>query len=112
MAKTTKKIKENVVVEEFKTLSQDHLRKLETGSRDVDNAKLLMAIEEQSLVNTILKSELITLAMAKQREIVKSKAAEYELAKKRYETLKKEVFVTYSLPGDNFGYDTDTGRIV
>lgn len=110
MAKTKKK--EIVQESEEKALSPAHLLEIETLQRDVQNAKLLMALEEQSLQNMILTESLLKLKIEKQKTLVQFKAKEHELAKEKYNSLKASMFTEYNLTGDNFGYDTKTGKIV
>lgn len=108
MAKTKKKIADS----EEKYLSMDHLMQLETVSRDVENSKLNMALEEQNLQNMILTEVILKSRIERQKQLLQSKSKEYEIAKEKYQKLKLSMFQEYNLEGDNFGYDTKNGLII
>lgn len=108
MAKTKKKIIES----EEKFLSPDHLLGLEVGTRDIENAKLNMALEEQNLQNMLLTEVILKSRIEKQKQLLQSKAKEYEISKEKYQKLKVALFQEYNLDGDKFGYDTQTGLLI
>jgi hypothetical protein len=107
-------LKTKKVEEKFpETLSPQHLLSLETLSRDLENSKLLMALEEQSLVNMELKMRILNDNIIKQRLVVKDKAERYEGEKKKYTSYKKEIWPLYGFnENEGLGYEPLTGNIV
>ena len=94
-------------------LSPDHLLQLETMSRDIDNAKLTMALEEQSLANMQLKLKILSDNIEKQRKVVAEKASRYDSMKIKFTGIKKEIFPVYGFKEhEGLGYDPLTGTIV
>ena len=94
-------------------LEHDHLKNLEVISRDVENAKLSMAVEEQSLANMELEKKLLDVKIEKQKILVASKAQRYETMKQKYVSYKKEIWPLYGLKeNEPMGYDPLSGRIV
>ena len=65
-------------------LEADHLRALEIVSRDVENSKLHMAVEEQSLANLELQLKILHSTIEKQRLVVSSRSQKYEATKQKY----------------------------
>lgn len=110
MAKTkTKKVSEP----QQKQLSKDHLMNLEVQSRDILLAKSDMHLEEQALKNMILQVEVLTRDIEKQKVRLVQKAQTFENEKKKYNTLKKDIFESYGIPETSgLGYDTTTGIII
>lgn len=93
-------------------LHADHLRQLEIGQRDVDNARLLMATEEQALRNLLLEHELIRHKIEKQRILVATQSQSYETTKKSFERLKAEIWPLYGFErNEGLGYNPETGEI-
>jgi hypothetical protein len=114
-----RKAKEEVVKVEKKVevfpevLNSEHLLALETMSRDLENAKLLMALEEQSLANMELKLKILSDSIIKQRAVVREKAERYEGEKKKYTSYKKQIWPLYGFKEEEgLGYDPLTGNIV
>lgn len=95
-----------------KHLAASDLLTLECTQRDIENFRLKMAVEEQSLQTMVLTQEILKSKIEKQKLLLQEKSREYENAKSKYGKIKAEIFEKYSLPGDNFGYDTVTGKIV
>lgn len=123
MATTTRKKSERVTKQaaqaeietpkEKEFLDADHLRYLETISRDVENAKLSMAVEEQALVNLELNFKLLQVTIEKQKSLVASKAQKYETAKLKYTNYKRDIWPLYGLKeNEAMGYDPISGKIV
>lgn len=119
MAKTKKKIAEKIKekVEEVKVqmdrLEASHLLVLEIGQRDIENSKLLMAVEEQSLKNMLLEHLLLERKIEKQKQVVAQRASAYEMEKSKFSTKKKEIWPQYGLgENDPMGYDSVSGDIV
>jgi hypothetical protein len=94
-------------------LAPDHLLLLETISRDVENSKLSMALEEQALSNMQLQLNLLYDKIEKQKAVVISKAQKYEKTKQQYISLKKDIFPLYGFKeNEGMGYDPVSGKIV
>lgn len=105
--------KQEVAVETKDTLDSMHLLQLETMSRDIENAKLLMALEEQALRNMQLENALMIVKIERQKAALAAKAGQYEASKQKFETIKKEIWPRYGFSEtDGLGYDTLTGKIV
>ena len=66
------------------TLSHEHLKYLEVFSRDTENAKLSMALEEQSLRNMLLSLELLQIKIEKQRVLLASKDQKYKISVEKF----------------------------
>lgn len=95
------------------SLKADHLLALETMGRDIENAKLYMALEEQALANMELKLKILSDSIIKQRAVVKEKAEKYEAKKKEYISYKKVIWPLYGFKEEEgLGYDPLTGNIV
>lgn len=109
-------IKKEVVdkIDTVKTvLDPDDFRNLETLSRDVENSKLLMALEEQSLLNMQLNLKLLSHNIERQKQILTAKAQEFELIKQRHTNFKKEIWPKYGLKeNEGLGYNPSTGELV
>lgn len=128
MASTTRKVKEKrsvakaqeAVAEPVKekvaaypaTLHPDHLRQLEVISRDVENARLLMLVEEQSLRNMLLEATLLQQKIDKQKSYVREKSIFYTNSGKQFEAIKSELWPQYGFNlSEGLGYDPITGEI-
>jgi hypothetical protein len=93
-------------------LDPDHLRSLEVISRDIENAKLTMALEEQALANMTLQLEILQNKIEKQKLFVSSKAQKFELAKQKYVNFKKDIWPMYGLSESQpLAYDPLSGKI-
>lgn len=101
------------VIEKKEFLDEYHLRMLEVSTRDIDNARLLMACEEQALENLTLKLQILSTNIEKQKQNVKAVANSYENAKAKYTAYKKEIWPLYGLKEDEgLGYDSQSGQII
>lgn len=95
------------------TLSSEHLRVIEVTERDIQIAKLEMVTEEQAYNNMVLSLRILETKIEKQKELLSSKAQKYEISKKRYVAMKKEIWPLYGLEESaGLGYHPDTGEIV
>jgi hypothetical protein len=93
-------------------LDPSHLMQLEVISRDIDNSKLSMALEEQSLQNMLLSLEILQSKIEKQKLLVSSKNQRYEASKTKFQNFKKEIWPHYGLnENEGLGYDPVTGEI-
>ena len=111
--KRTASKKKEAKVETPLCLSPEHLRTIEVTERDIQIAKLEMGSEEQSYNNLVLSLRLLENKIEKQKEVVSSKAWKYENSKKRYESMKKEIWPQYGLEESaGLGYNPDTGEII
>jgi len=97
-----------------KFLSSGDLLKCETLSRDVENSKLLMFVEEQALRNLILEYKLLENKIQKQKELLGQKANEHDLVKKRYNQYMSSMWTQYGIDtaDKSLGYNPETGEIV
>jgi len=94
------------------TLSHEHLKYLEVFSRDTENAKLSMALEEQSLRNMLLSLELLQIKIEKQRILLASKDQKYKISVEKFTNYKKEIWPEYGLNiSEPMGYDPISGEI-
>jgi len=94
------------------TLSHEHLKYLEVFSRDTENAKLSMALEEQSLRNMLLSLELLQIKIEKQRVLLASKDQKYKISVEKFTNYKKEIWPEYGLNiSEPMGYDPISGEI-
>lgn len=122
MASTKKKkvkeeeVKEVIIEkkEEFpSSLASDHLLQLETKSRDIENAKLLMALEEQSLRNMSLELIILQRKVEDQKKLVKEKAVYYDNMVKQFKQIKSELWPQYGFKlEEGLGYNPETGEII
>ncbi len=93
-------------------LDAEHLKNLEIMARDLENAKLTMAVEEQNLQNLLLSLELLHNKIEKQKQAVSVKASKYESVKVRFSSFKKNIWPLYGLKEDEgMGYDPVSGLI-
>jgi len=98
-------------VREF--LEAEHLKNLEVFGLEIENAKLLMALEEQALVNLQLSLENLQSKIESQKVLVGNKAQKYELAKQKYVNYKKQIWPIYGLnENEPMSYDRNSGKIV
>ena len=105
-----KEVKANVISD---TLEPDHLRMVEVFGLEIENAKLQMAIEEQSLVNLQLSLENLQSKIESQKVLVNNKAQKYELAKQKFTNYKKQIWPIYGLnENEPMSYDRSSGRII
>lgn len=125
MASTTKKAVKSQVKEAVKkkiedtpvfviksTLDPEHLKEIEVQGRDLENAKLRMAVEEQALQNMVLSAQLLQNKIEKQKQLVSSTANIYENVKNKFDAYKKGIWPLYGLKeNEGMGYDPLTGEI-
>lgn len=116
MAKSKKPKSEVAVYVEHTTeyLSPQDLLKCETLSRDIQNSKLAMGVEEQYLKNLLLESELLKFRIEKQKMQLLEKSKLYEGSKLIYNSYVAEMWPRYGIDKDatSVGYDDITGKIV
>lgn len=113
-----RKSKKDKIVAEVKpvavpeVLHADHLLKIETSLRDIENAKLLAAVEEQNLNNLKLQFELLKVHIEKQSQVVQHCHQKFELSKQKFTNFKREVWPMYGLGIEQpLNYDPTTGNI-
>jgi flagella basal body P-ring formation protein FlgA len=107
------KVEDIQQVEEKDFLTQDHLLALETGHRDIETSRLMMAVEEQALRNMVLEHTLLSIKIEKQKEVLKDKSRVYENEKLKFNQVKKEIWNIYGVNENvGLGYDSKTGKIV
>jgi hypothetical protein len=93
-------------------LHADHLRLLETMSRDVELSRVHIAVEEQGYRNLILEFELLKNRLEKQKLLVQQKADHADTISKRFTQFKKDLWPQYGLEESaGLGYDVETGKI-
>lgn len=110
--KAVEKVEEKIDVIIPESLHPDHLLKIETSQRDIENAKLLMAVEEQTLRNLHLEFELLKNKIEKQSQLVSHCSQKYELQKTKFFNYKKEIWPLYGLSiNEGLSYDPITGLI-
>jgi len=106
-------IEEPAQPERKEFLHPDHLRQLETLDRDVEIAKLQMAVEEQSLRNMVLEHNLLLSKIEKQKLALMEKAKSYDTIKAGFTNFKKDLWPQYGFnEADGLGYNPNTGKIV
>lgn len=94
-------------------LEADHLRMVEVFGLEVENAKLQMALEEQSLANLQLSLENLQSKIESQKVLVNNRAQKYELAKQKFTNYKRQIWPLYGLnENELMSYDRSSGRIV
>ncbi len=116
-AKTEEAVKPEPIAAEVAVvdhLHPDHLRSLEVSERDVQNAKLLMAVEEQHLKNLMLQSKIAELEIEKQKLRLEAISQKFEIEKKKYHNIKNDIFVAYPVLQNqkSLSYDSITGKII
>lgn len=115
MAKVSKrkvKIEEVIEVKPSMILSHDEHLKVETSPLEVENAKLLMAIEEQSLVTLMLEFKLLEIKIEKQKNRVAECNHKYTQAKTRHAGIIGEIIKNHGLNSEKFSYNNNTGEII
>jgi hypothetical protein len=115
MATTSrKKVKESEkdLVDTDKYLSPDDHRQILVLPKEVENAQLLMAVEEQALKNLLLEHKLLEINIQKQKEAVVQKSSAYENMKKKYNLIIRDISNKYDLKGEHFSYDNETGKLI
>jgi len=101
-----------VAVEKKNQLMMEHLKDLEVMSRDIKNAKLTMAVEEQSLQNLVLNLELLKNKIEKQQAVVVASSGKYETMKLKFSNLRSVIIKEYGLDEKKeFGYDPISGEL-
>lgn len=104
---------EEIVPEKKEFLSPDHLRQLETIDRDIQIAKLSMAVEEQALKNLILEYNILQTKIEKQKILLMEKSKFYDNQRVMFTNFKKELWPQYGLgEASGLGYDPNTGKII
>lgn len=99
--------------ETLSVLSVGDLKDLEIMSRDLENAKLMLSIEEQSLRNSALEYKILEMRIEKQRKLLEERDQAYKNKKKEQTALIKSIAPKYGLQeGAQFGYNPSTGAIV
>lgn len=105
-------IKEVAQAPTEKFLSVGELLALETKGRDLENAKLRTAIEEQALRNMTLEHVIMGENIKKQNALLHERHREYETIKSGFRSLKAEIMKAHGLEGKaEFGYDVLSGKI-
>jgi hypothetical protein len=114
MAVTKRKRPLPVVIEEEKKniLSHDEHIAVETRPLQVQNAKLLMAIEEQSLANMILELKLLEQKIEKQRNKVGECSLKYSQEKSLYAAIVSDIMKNHGLKDEKFSYNNNTCEII
>jgi hypothetical protein len=98
---------------ESEFLAPEHLLILEVGQREIENARLKMALEEQNLRGYILEQHLLANKIEKQKQVVQSLSKAYEAEKEKFITQQKNIWPMYGLELDKgLGYDSISGKIV
>lgn len=93
-------------------LHPDHLLQLEVKSRDIENAKLHMALEEQALKNMMLELSILQRKVEDQKILLKQRAIFYDNTVKQFQQLKSELWPQYGFgQNEGLGYDPATGVI-
>jgi 2-polyprenyl-6-methoxyphenol hydroxylase-like FAD-dependent oxidoreductase len=105
MATTTRKKKKAV---EEKILSPDEHRAVEKMPLVIENAKLLMALEEQALKNMLLELRLLEQKIEKQKIIVSERHSRYNSEKERYGLVIGDIMKSHKLDSEKFSYNNDT----
>ncbi len=102
------------VVDEVKKefLSADEHRIVETQPLLIENAKLLMACEEQNLKVLTLEFELLDMKIKKQKVVVAERHRAWEAAKARYDIIIGGISKNHGLATEKFSYKNDTGEII
>lgn len=112
MAVSKKRKIEEVKKEEVKNiLSHDEHLAIEKLPLVVENSKLLMALEEQSLANMLLEEKILGIKIEKQRIRVNEYHLKYNQEKSRYSLIVGDIMENHGLKNDKFGYDPDTREI-
>ena len=93
-------------------LDPSHLMQVEVMGRDIINAELNMALEEQHLSNMLLSLELLQIKIEKQRILLASKDQKYKISVEKFTNYKKEIWPEYGLNiSEPMGYDPISGEI-
>lgn len=105
---------EKEVSQEIKNfLAPEHLLQIEVGQRDIENSRLLMAVEEQSLKNMTLELEILTQKIEKQKIVLRQRQFAYDNMVKQFRKLKGDLWPVYGLKDEEgMGYNPTTGEIV
>lgn len=113
MATTSRRKKVQPVDERKEFLDSSHLLRVETLQRDVINARLAMAVEEQALKNMALELKILENDIEKKKILVSSKAQKYEIEKQKLENLKRDLFKEYGFKeNENLAYNAEDGKII
>lgn len=112
MAKVSRRKKDEQIVGEKKILTNQELIKVETTPLEVENSKLLMAVEEQNLRNLLLEQKLLESKIEKQKQSVERAHAKYAQSKQKYESIIGGIMQNHGLSSEKFGYNSETGEII
>lgn len=113
MAKVSKRAKkQEELKEQTKQLTHDEHLAVETLPMIVENAKLLMAVEEQSLVNMILELKLLEAKIVSQKQKVSECNARYTAAKSKHQTIVSQIIAKHDLKTDSLSYNNNTREII
>ena len=93
-------------------LTNSELLKVETSPLQIQNARLLMAVEEQALANMNLELRLLTQKIEKQKQVVADFARKYTEEKQRYDSVIAQIMKNHGLTSEKFGYNSETGEII
>ena len=104
--KKEEETKTNLILE-----PSDH-RTLLIAPKDLENARLLLAVEEQNLRNIKLEIDLLVLKHEKQKAQVAKLDQEYKLELQRYNKTVEEISSKYGIKGEKISYDNDSGTII
>jgi hypothetical protein len=106
------KVEEVELAQPDKKLSHHELLQVETLPLLLQNSKLDMAVQEQSLANMILEQKLLINKIEKQKAIVLESAQKYQTEKERYNAAISLIMKNHGLSSENFGYNNETGEII
>lgn len=110
---TEEKVQQEVVLKDKKFLEAPHLLQIETSGRDVENKKLLMAVEEQNLKNLLLERQLLDAKIEKLKIVLNERAKDYSMEVEKFKQLKRSLWAMYGFKEDEgMGYNPLTGELV
>lgn len=115
MAKVSKRVKkEEVQLPPIPSMTLTHHEHLmvETSPLAVENAKLLMAVEEQSLANMQLELKLLEAKIASQKAKVVECHNKYNNEKAKHALIIGQIIQNHGLNSEKFSYNNDTGEII
>lgn len=115
MAKVSKRSKTDQIKQEEKpsmVLSHHEHLLVETSPLAVENAKLLMAVEEQSLANMLLEQKLLEAKIQSQKQRVMDCHSKYNSEKTKHAAIIGEIIKNHGLKSEKFSYNNDTGEII
>ena len=93
-------------------LTTDEHRILEVTPLEMQNSKLLCAVEEQNLQNLLLEYKLLEIKIEKQKQAVSLAHQKYALSKQKYNSVVDEVMKNHEISGaEKFGFN-EKGEII